>query len=90
MTRSLLRGNNTKTQLKGCCDEYAAHLVDKIAHIHSTLDSSFKVESVELVGAMSCKVAWEAFEPIEPKEVDKSLSAASLALCVKSIHFLTY
>lgn len=36
-------------------------------------------ELMEVMGAMPCKVTREEFQPMEPEEVDRALTSASLA-----------
>lgn len=88
-THSLLGESKAKIYLKGSCKEYAAQLADKSGHICSTLDSILRAE-LEMVGGTSCKTALEDFEPDEPKGVDRALSAARLAMCVRSVPLLAH
>lgn len=55
------------------------------------VNSSFKAELIEVVGATSCKVMWEDFETMEPEEEDRIFSTASLAPYVLDlVPFLAY
>lgn len=67
---------------KGLFEEYAEHMAVKIGRICSTLDSSLRAESMEVIRTTSYKVIWAKCEPVEPEEVDRALSAAGLATCV--------
>lgn len=58
VTQSLLRDSNIGSYLHSHYEEYAAYLANKVACIHSTLDSRFMAVPVEAMGVKSSKVIW--------------------------------
>lgn len=81
VTQFLLGGHNTEVHLESCCWRVCC-ASGKVIRICSMVDSSFKAELMEVVGATSCKVGWEDFEHVEPEEEDRTFSTANLATCV--------
>lgn len=53
------------------------HLANKVTHIHSLLGSALRAESIEVMGAKSCRAIWGEFNPTESEEVDRAFAAAT-------------
>lgn len=72
VTQILLGGSISEINL---CEEYIRHLTGAISWIRFALDTSIEAGPVKVMHAKPCKVIWEKFDPIEPKEVVRVLVA---------------
>lgn len=62
--------------MEDCYGEFARHFEGEIIHIHCEFDSRW-AESSEMTEVIACKITWDSFEHLIPKEVESSASCKS-------------